>query len=287
MKSLFVKGDIRLPLVVFIHGLGMDHTMWTDPGQARILGGKYPLSILIGAGEHRSCFHDLRERGHSLLTWSQERPAGTVMAAVDELASLVGEYSSHAKAGTVLIGHSRGGVIARRYVQEHPEIVRAVITISAPHQGSNMATWVSFLEPMSKAVKVFLDARHHGAARSALHRIVNFLCSDGVKEMLPESSFMKGLSTDRPEDVVCLSMGGTDPSFIRFADKTVPKMLLSAVPEALLPDEMREGLGDGLVAAARSVYPNGDGHTDFHAHHAAILYHEEARTHITRMLKSF
>src|SRR4030042_329667 len=41
------KGDDNKPAVVFIHGLGMDKNIWADPAKSRILGGMFPLRILI------------------------------------------------------------------------------------------------------------------------------------------------------------------------------------------------------------------------------------------------
>ena len=46
-EIFYFEGDRAKPLVIFIHGMGMDANMWAKPALARVLGGKYPLSVLI------------------------------------------------------------------------------------------------------------------------------------------------------------------------------------------------------------------------------------------------
>jgi pimeloyl-ACP methyl ester carboxylesterase len=61
----------------------------------------------------------------------------------------------------VLIGHSAGGVIARQFVEDHPDCgVTKVIQVCAPNAGSGWATWktvranqVDFLSSLTKPVR--------------------------------------------------------------------------------------------------------------------------------------
>jgi len=41
------EGDHKKPLVILIHGLGMEQNIWTDPCSARILGGALPITVLL------------------------------------------------------------------------------------------------------------------------------------------------------------------------------------------------------------------------------------------------
>ena len=66
------KGDHNKPAVVFIHGLGMDKNIWADPARSRILGGMFPLRILLNKISFdetpeniRTLFHDLQSRGYT------------------------------------------------------------------------------------------------------------------------------------------------------------------------------------------------------------------------------
>ena len=87
MKSeiFYSEGHREKPLVIFVHGMGMNAAMWAEPAVARILGGKYPLSVLLGDVEMRTSFHDLKALGFPVLAWSQKRPAGPALLAVEEL----------------------------------------------------------------------------------------------------------------------------------------------------------------------------------------------------------
>ena len=131
-EIFYFEGNRAKPLVIFIHGMGMDADMWVEPTKARVMGGKYPLSILIEGKELQSSFHDLKAKGYSVLTWSQRRPAGPVRVSVDELGEIIGNYNSNSDVGIILVGHSKGGLIARLFLQECYAPVRGMITIGTP-----------------------------------------------------------------------------------------------------------------------------------------------------------
>ena len=85
-------GSIDKPAIVFIHGLGMDKNIWVNPSESRILGGMFPLKILLdkkntveNVDKIQTLFDDLRQRDYSVITWSQRRPAGPIDSAVTEL----------------------------------------------------------------------------------------------------------------------------------------------------------------------------------------------------------
>lgn len=279
LTIIFHPGDSDKPLVIFIHGMGMDANMWADPAQARVLGGKYPLRVLLNDLELKTSFHDLRDLGYPVLAWSQKRPSGSSLIAEKELDELVESYGGYAQSGIILIGHSRGGLIARRYLQDHPDIVEAVITIAAPHKGSSMAKWAVYISPLTTALKTIMDLSDKDI-RSAMHRVLNFLSGQDIREMLPGSDFLMGLSAGRTEDVSVISIGGTDPSMVKIAGTSLPQLLAKVVPDSLIPDELTDGKGDGMVSAESAVYPGGDEHRNFHAHHAALIFNREVRDYI-------
>src|SRR5512140_3115250 len=133
----FREGDRHKPLAVFIHGLGMDADFWTDPARARVLGGRYPLSILVGKDvEMRTSYQDLEGLGFGVITWSESRPAGPIEAAERELGQILREYKEHAKEGLLFICHSRGGLVVRKYLEGGADTTRTVITLSSPHGGT-------------------------------------------------------------------------------------------------------------------------------------------------------
>ncbi len=278
----FSEGDRHKPLVIFIHGMGMKADMWAEPEHARILGGRYPLSILLADVEMRTSFDDLKGLGFPVLAWSQRRPAGPAEAAVTELKELADRYYLKSDAGIILIGHSRGGLIARRFLADC-DSVRAVITIGAPHKGSTVAKWVVHASPLSSALmKIMGDMEVKGT----IHRVVAFLSGKGIREMLPGSEFLRGLSTGHAPDVRIASIGGTDPALVKIGKTSLPALLSGIMREGSLPDEMTEGKGDGFVSAESSVYPGGDEHRNFHDHHAALLFCREVREYIKQIVTS-
>jgi pimeloyl-ACP methyl ester carboxylesterase len=89
----------------------------------------------------------------------------------------------------VLIGHSAGGVIARQFVEDHPDCgVTKVIQVDAPNGGSGWAIWktvrsnqIDFLESLTK------PARRRCLAERADKRIpahVEFACIVGTSTLV-------------------------------------------------------------------------------------------------------
>jgi pimeloyl-ACP methyl ester carboxylesterase len=279
----FQQGDVRKPLVIFIHGLGMDANVWADPEKARVLGGKYPLRILLGNTEMKNSFDDLRSLGFSVLTWSQKRPVGEVLSAYAELREIVDAYSSTPK---ILIGHSRGGLLARMLLTERetPDI-RAAITIASPHQGSSVARWVEHISPLAAGLKKLIDAAHNKQYASAVQRVLGFLSGSGLKEMLPGSPFIRSLSQTPASGIRTISIGGTSPSLVVINGKPLSAVLSGILPDSILPEELREGMGDGFVSALSSAWPGADEHRNFPAHHVRLMFDANVREYIIATIK--
>jgi pimeloyl-ACP methyl ester carboxylesterase len=285
-EVVYRKGDPDRPLVIFIHGLGMDANIWVEPSGARVLGGRYPLSVLIGNMTLRNSFHDLNGLGFPVLTWSQQRPAGEAAAAFEELCEIISAYEETAK-GLILIGHSRGGLLARKLSDEDRLDIRAVITLAAPHHGSTIAKWADHISPVASGLKMVLDTHQKNAARSALQKIAAFLSGSGIREMLPDSGLIRSLRPYPAPGVKTISIGGTDPSLVKIGGKPLGKILSGIIPEKMLPDELREGMGDGFVAAASSVWPGCCEHRNFHAHHAGLIFDPNVREYIRKIVKAW
>jgi pimeloyl-ACP methyl ester carboxylesterase len=278
---IFYKGTPGRPLVIFIHGMGMDAGFWANPAGARILGGKYPLRILIPGMVIKNSFDDLRALGFSVLTWSQARPAGEAMVAFEELKEIA---LAHSSGPLILIGHSRGGLLARMLVEHDINNVMAVITIGSPHHGSTIARWADHLSPFASLLKKIIDTGKNNRSGSSIQKILGFLSSSGIKEMLPDSDFMNALSSKAVEGITTISIGGTDPSLIRLNGKTIMAALSGILPNSMLPDEIREGMGDGMVSAASSVWPGASEHQNFYAHHVSLAFDKDIRTYIMKIV---
>ncbi len=287
--TVFYKGEKGKPLVIFIHGMGMDASAWSNPSEARILAGKYPMSVLVDKPytELNTSFSDLRGLGFSVLSWTQLRPSGMIETAVAELQELTGEYSKHAGNGIILICHSRGGLIARKYLENSYGSVRGLITLSTPHHGTSMAKWAVYLSPVAALLNQILKGVSKKEMDSALQRILGFFSSRGLRELLPESGFYSELKDKKQKGTKYVSIGGSNPDLLRAVSLSLPELISKVVPDIIIPEEMREGYGDGLVSAASSEMPHKDEHKNFHLNHAAVLFDREVRDYVIKTVGSF
>ena len=307
-------------MAVFIHGLGMDKRIWESPGEARVLGGKFPVNLFVGKepkpdireGDEQgkisrglflgepltnltTLFHSLKETGCTVITWSQQRPSAEIDVAVSELKDIVTMTEDYSKAGMILIGHSRGGLVARKYLACGDKRIRSLVTLAAPHQGSKMAQWAEYITPLTSLVSSLLPDSEKGTAVYAVKKILDFLRCRAVKQLLPDSRFFRSLSDRHNKGVYYLSVGGNNPTFFsvyrrvvaragqeegeRFIVKprkvfSVPDILEKVIPSKLFPDELKQGRGDGFVSTESSRLPWSDAHYDFDVNHAGILFDE-------------
>jgi pimeloyl-ACP methyl ester carboxylesterase len=135
------------PVVLFIHGLGMNRSMWAEPEAARFMGGMFPMRVMLVGFEGRATVYQaIAARGYSVATWSQRRPVGPARATLAELGLALHELHRLGHREVVLVGHSRGGIVARA-AMALPELfppgmrLRGVVTISTPHGGTHLARW--------------------------------------------------------------------------------------------------------------------------------------------------
>jgi pimeloyl-ACP methyl ester carboxylesterase len=286
MEIFFDRGVGKKPLVVFIHGMGMDMEMWRAPSTALILGGTYPLRALAEPGaDITTSLQDVKSLGYPLLSWTQSRPVGPIMVAVRELRDLLRRYEEYAARGTILICHSRGGLVARKYLEAPDVPVRAVSTLATPHHGTSMARWGAIVSPLASAISQLLGAATKDID-SAFRRVLRFIGSAGLRELLPDSQFYSGLKDDKRKGVHYISIGGTNPDLLRAVSVSLPKLISRVLPESVVPEEMREGMGDGLVSAASSLLPYADEHLNVYANHGSILFDKKARELIIETVES-
>ncbi len=319
------RGNTDKPALVFIHGLGMDKNIWATPSKSRILGGKIPLKILLSKnppvkdfglrkkapkkafsefslGEQPdtiyTLFNDLSQKDYPVITWSQERPSGPIDGAVSELEKIMKTAHTLTKAGIVLIGHSRGGLIARKYLTRKDKSIRGLVTFSTPHKGSSIAKLVSYLRPIASIMSPLLPRNTKGTLSSTTKHVLDFFKSKALKELLPGSLFFQSLKDEPLDWIYYISVGGTDPGLLSFykwrwdpvrenkynrwflkPEKifTIPDIFERVIPDKLYPEEIKKGKGDGLVSAESSKIPWCNEHYSFNLNHAQILFDERVR----------
>lgn len=322
-----IEGLRDRPAIVFIHGLGMDKRIWVSPDEAKVIAGRFPIHVLLckkGICEAKrspkilrgivignpyceleTVFNDLKGEGYSLIAWSQTRPAAPIDVAVSELRDILMLKSSLLRSGFILIGHSRGGLVGRRYLHLYNDRrVKALITISTPHHGTVMANFVKYLSPFASLIRPFIPESEQGTVLYILKRLSDFLSSKAVTELLPGSDFMKSLDDKEMDWVKYLSIGGSSPSLLclnrisKVNDLSMERIMIerifslpdaieNLIPLGFLPEEMRKGKGDGLVSVKSSRLPWSAEHHTFNLNHAEILFSRKVRETLLNKIKEF
>ncbi len=330
------QGFKDCPCCLFIHGLGMNLSVWTEPEKTRILAGKFPITVLLSKTPKnvdiskqkeplvkatlsvtpaiknrittgvkprtlKTVFHDLRTSGYTVMAYSQRRPASDCMSLVGELEVLLKHYHQLTKNGIIFITHSRGGLVARKAIELLNIKCLALVTLATPHHGSSMAKLAGSLSGISRIIYPFFENAEKGTARSTIKRITEFLKSEAIRELLPESPFITGLDNKRLATIKTLSFGGTDPTLLtiyRWQEDSakgvmspeklfsIPEILTSFVPEGMLPEELIMGKGDGLVTKKSSEAPYTSEHHNLALNHARILFEPSVRKTVSSFVRT-
>ncbi|MBF0344730.1 MAG: hypothetical protein HQL06_10925 [Nitrospirae bacterium] len=326
----FHKGKMAYPLFVFMHGLGMDKNVWVYPEKARVLAGSYPIEIMLSRAPQQkvvsrqesispittgelsyeldTVFHDLMALDMPCLAFSLQRPANEVVYALNELTGILNAYKDYTRQGVIIVGHSRGAVVARRFAETLPPTVDVpllgIISISAPHGGSTLAKWATVLSTFTSLVLPYLEDVEKGTFLSKIQRSFNFLSSRAVKELLPNSELIRSLVAKPARKFFTLSIGtikaelftlysvqfnsrpGDDKRMLTYKKLfSVPEILTTILPNGIAPDEITDGLGDGLVSEKSSRIPYSDKHIVYPLNHVEVLFDEQVRTDIISELK--
>lgn len=301
------KGGKDRPVVIFVHGLAVDKEIWLHPLETKVLAKSIPLKYLsamppkassvkragvitVGQLPQRvdSLWSVLEDKGYNLLCWSQRRPVGPIGAAVMELGAVMGEVRTRFPESPVaLIGHSRGGLVARKFMETPCPEVKALITLSSPHRGSSLSLAGRYLMPLHKPVKRLLPEETHGTVSRILRRINDLIEGDALRELMPDSEFFRQLRDAPSEDINYLSFGGRKTSLVtlyRWERRdtkmhpkrllTIPDSLMKFIPASRIPDEMKPGKGDIMVTAKSAVLPWASGHINVSANHFTILWNK-------------
>jgi pimeloyl-ACP methyl ester carboxylesterase len=301
------KGLPDRPVIVFIHGMGVDKGFWTDPVNTKVLGGSIPMktfaakapgirplkegkkfTIGITPEKTNNLWTAVLKKEFNIICWSQRRPVGPIDIAVQELKTiLINSKQLFPGNPVVLIGHSRGGLIARKFMEEkHPDI-KALITIATPHAGSSLSGFGKYLSPLAPVVKKLLPAASHGDISHLIKKVNDLLEGRALKELLPGSNFYKGLNDCSHPDIQYLSFGGTETKLLTiFAWKkqgeslhpkqifTIPDSLIKTLPSKITPPELVSGKGDFMVTAKSAKLPWSSEHYNLRSNHISISWNK-------------
>jgi len=286
-----------MPVVILIHGLGMNNYFWNDPKKCSVLGGLAPLTIFLTDSAEQSTntisfgavdpeleglWDYLKEAGFSLVSWTQSQPLGPIQIAIAELKTALSTVKNKWPDRPVyLVGHSRGGLIARSLLLQEPaNNIEGLITICSPHSGSGMAKFSRYLNPAGALLEKIIPRKSKAMVTQALSRLSEFLQSPAIGELVPDSNYMESLKKPLPKHLKKLSFGGTSPALFQLIVRLpagnhkiirFPDLLASAIPSEHFPRELTPGFGDALVSAASAKLSDSI-HHDFPDNHVRAAY---------------
>ena len=221
-------------LTIFIHGYLSSKWLWIDPyfgtfgwlrdhkndPKPRNYGWHQtpppshmfvPFDVSISPVVYpEGAFHTLMRNGYEVLTYSQKDAAGDIDISAKELELVIkGIKKIYGPRRLMLVGHSRGGLCIRRYLDLHANHeIEKIITLSTPHNGSNLTNIRMLKEP---AILLLNDATIKGIWDSAGKRAVRDL---SYEQMQPNSEFLMNLKDrEKSKDIEYITAGGTNAHY--------------------------------------------------------------------------
>jgi pimeloyl-ACP methyl ester carboxylesterase len=202
--------------------------------------------------DDRSWWQALVRAGFPTFTYSQvgelmvpfsRGPVAEFKAFMRTLQEDVLEDAGYRDRPVVILGHSRGGLIARAYLGDAEvkgdqagrfPAVRGLITLCSPHQGSHMALMddkiIGFLRKVQQVVPKLPNDVGNSVIESLKAKADAYVGAHG-DEIEPGSPLFRALEAQEPirAGLRCLSVGGTLPRLLRVylwtftGDSVVPK----------------------------------------------------------------
>ena len=321
-------GDPTKPLVLLLHGTAGNKFDMVAPGNGEATGrnkfnfdynapmqpdrdlGWFGESIIWGIHHFeldqlkqvRSWRDALNSAGYRTAAYSQADPSGLLARPVEELGKVM-TYLRSAYPGTrvVLIGHSRGGLLIRKFIKQNAGnrslvgAIAGVITLHSPHLGTSLANIVV-------AINNWLNDNEaqNGSLSPVLEALRSQVNSPAFQEMGVNSQFINQLQAGETPlpGVVYNTFGGTSVKLSRLLNwiyspiSSVPQWhwppfnhiifqdeswvfspLISSMSPVTIGGvtiaELSQGMGDVLTADERTRLP-------FATHRTNPINHAEA-----------
>jgi len=337
------KGAKGKPILILIHGFGATEKTWTNPYEEFLAKGKISFDYVLADyrgrpsppyfpfGKLRNyCLSTplrrfssrppplwdvLKDRGYNLVTWSQRQPYGPVAMAGEELNGIMEETEVIFGGGRrlILVGHSRGGLVARKWIQDHPHQkgrIDGVILMACPNRGSRLADVADLFAKGIKAVGRFMPkdlslnrGRIFLRLSTFYEEIAGLFKGVALGELRPNSPFILGLRRKELEEqrscIRYLNLVGTSTVFTKLYRistydigelrevtsliDSLPKM----IPTVIMPEEIVDKKGDGLVSKGRAMiaWMGPGSYKEFHVNHLRMLIDLDVRREIIQFLE--
>ena len=337
------KGAEEKPILVLIHGFGATEKSWTDPYEEFLGRGKLSFDYVLAdyperpsppyfpLGHHTNyclstplrklssrpgpLWQILKDRGYNLLTWTQGKPYGPIALAVEELNGIVTESEAIFGTGSpfIFVGHSRGGLVARKWIQDRPDKrgrIDGLILLACPNGGSRLADVGDFFARAVKTVGRFvprelsLDGGRISLRLSAFYEeMAGLFRGVALEELRPHSPFIQRIKSGEPEEqhsrIRYLNLVATSTVFTKLYRISTQESgelrevislidsLPKRIPPMMLPDEVVNGKGDGLVSKERAkmAWIEPGSQRKFNINHLRMLIDADVRGEIFRFLE--
>lgn len=224
------------PVVLFVHGIGYTRKKWE------------PQIEPVARAGYRAVRFDLRGFGDS------ETPPGKYTMR-DFLGDLVALTDALGLGEVHLVGHSLGGMIAQKYVLEHPERVRSLTLASTTsHNGRRGSAFARFM--------VMFAERGFDAvmADDALRRDAEAVLAEAFGAAVPLSMLRRGLEEPSAARAnawrACIDFSAKD----ELANVRCPVLVFHGTADTLIPFKAGELVAQG-IPGARFVREEGAGHS--------------------------
>ena len=328
------------PWVICIHGLGMSEKSWTDPCSESLMDGRLSFDFLLTDLDHppsaktwevsmgRSFFLStplrlrrplpdsfwqfLGKEGWGLIAWSQKKPRGSISFALKELQAILKELPL--REPVVFLAHSRGGLVARKYLQERLsgwQRIKALILLGTPHHGSQIAAWAislgkgglaSFTTKIVLSVLKFIPfPRPDGLSSLSFRSLQSYLRNPAFAELSPNSLLIREMnrleSVEKENQIPYFNFIGLQTTYLRIYRQInfgprpmVPVFSLldgleKIFPHSLLPPELRQGRGDGQVSGKSAHLPWASYNQTFPLNHAQLLVAPSVQNRVRQILE--
>ena len=218
---VITKGDTRKPVVLLLHGTSGDHRDMTDPAHAPAGTWNYDYTApfppdqdegwntypgigvwkftLDSLKDVRSWQQVLSEHAFPTAVYDQSNASAPIdQAEVDELVSVVREIRAElGESDLVIIAHSRGGLLARKFLKDHADEAprfRKLITLHSPHQGDRLATLATGLDAGLMSIRSALPQGGQQVFDDATGWLTQLVGTSAFQDYAEASQFLTDLA---------------------------------------------------------------------------------------------
>ncbi|MHA1557003.1 MAG: esterase/lipase family protein [Candidatus Heimdallarchaeota archaeon] len=250
-------------LTIFLHGYIASKWLWIDPfygtfgwlkdhknePKPRNYGWHQtpppphmfiPFDVSISPTVYpEGVFSTLMREGHEVLAYSQQDATGDIDISTKELEIIInGIKKIYGNRRLVLVGHSRGGICIRRYLDLYTNSeVEKIITLSTPHGGSQFTNIKMLKEP----AKIFLNKSNiKGIWDASGNREVRDLF---YEQMVPNSEFLLNLNDrQKSKGIEYITAGGTNAHYAHIYTWSVTQKVTRSLMTDIFSFQIKEKL---------------------------------------------